>query len=105
MAQLSQEQARRVMASKNFRELVSARARMRWVLSALTLIMFFGFIALISTASKFLGQNISGGTIPISMALALGVIVLVVCLTGLYVQRSNSRFDHLAQSIKQEFGR
>jgi uncharacterized membrane protein (DUF485 family) len=105
MPQLSQEQARKVMASKNFRELVSARARMRWILSGLTLIMFFGFIALISSTPKSLGGSMPGGTIPISMVLALAVIVLVVCLTGFYVQRSNSRFDSLSQSINKEFGR
>ncbi|MBI3699096.1 MAG: DUF485 domain-containing protein [Afipia sp.] len=105
MSQLSPEQARKVMASKNFRELVSARARLRWVLSGLTLVMFFGFLVLISSTPKSLGASIPGSAIPISMALAMGVIVSVLCLTGFYVRRSNSRFDNLAQSIKQEFGR
>ncbi len=105
MPQLSPEQARKVMTSKNFRELVSARARLRWVLSGLTLVMFFGFLALISSTPKSLGASIPGSGFPISMALAMGVIISVLCLTGFYVQRSNSRFDSLTQSIKQEFGR
>jgi uncharacterized membrane protein (DUF485 family) len=32
------------------------------------------------------------------------MIVLVVILTGLYVQRSNSRFDELARTLNREFG-
>jgi len=40
----------------------------------------------------------------LGLALALTVIVLVVLLTGFYVQRSNSRFDELARGLNRRFG-
>lgn len=40
----------RILADPGFRELTSARAKLRWSLSVVTLIMFFGFIVVISTA-------------------------------------------------------
>jgi uncharacterized membrane protein (DUF485 family) len=67
--------------------------------------MFFGFIALISSASAMLGTNMNGSKIPLGMGLAFGIIVLVVVLAGFYVRRSNTRFDRLTDLIKQEFGR
>lgn len=105
MSKLSLEQARKVMASGKFQELVNSRARMRWTLSAVTLAMFFGFIVLISSSPKSLGASIPGSAVPICLGLAVAMIVLVVCITGFYVARSNSRFDQLSQSIQQEFGR
>ena len=94
-----------ILADPAFRELASARARLRWGLSIITLVMFFGFIALISIAKDALGTMIPGSAIPLGLLLVLVVIGLVVVLTGIYVLRSNSRFDDLARAVKQEFGR
>ena len=102
--QLRPDRTREILANPMFRELASARARLRWGLSIVTLFMFFGFIGLISTAQSALGTNIVGGAIPLGILLALTMIVLVVVLTGIYVQRSNSRFDQLTRALNQEFG-
>jgi uncharacterized membrane protein (DUF485 family) len=98
------DRTRLILADPVFRELASARAKLRWGLSVVTLILFFGFIALISTARSALGATIGGGTMPLGLVLALAVIVLVILLTGFYVQRSNSRFDELARGLNRRFG-
>lgn len=95
----------RILADPGFRELTSARAKLRWSLSVVTLIMFFGFIVVISTARGALGAMIPGSAIPVGLLLTLAVIGLVVVLTGIYVMRCNSRFDELARAVKREFGR
>lgn len=105
MPQRGPEQMREILAAPAFRELVSARARMRWSLSIVTLIMFFGFLALISTARGALGANSGGTVLPFGLMIGLGMIAVVVMLTGFYVQRSNSRFDKLSHALKEEFGR
>ena len=105
MQQPKSDRTLEILADPGFRELTSARARLRWSLSAVTLVMFFGFIAVISTAKGALGTMIPGSAIPLGLLLTLAVIGLVVVLTGIYVQRSNSRFDNLARAVKQEFGR
>lgn len=104
MLSVTPDRTRQVLADPVFRELALARAKLRWGLSIVTLILFFGFIALISTAKSALGANVAGSGIPLGLALALSVIVLVVLLTGLYVQRSNSRFDELARGLNRRFG-
>jgi uncharacterized membrane protein (DUF485 family) len=98
------KRTRQILADPAFRELALARAKLRWGLSIITLIMFFGFIALISTAKGALGANVGGSDMPLGLVLALAVVVLVVLLTGFYIQRSNSRFDELARALNRRFG-
>jgi uncharacterized membrane protein (DUF485 family) len=104
MPQLTPDRTREILADPTFRELASARGRLRWGLSMVTLLMFFGFIGLISNAQSALGANFAGSAIPLGLVLALAMIVLVVVLTGIYVQRSNSRFDQLTRVLNREFG-
>lgn len=99
------DRTRQILADPIFRELASARSKLRWGLSIVTLILFFGFIALISTARGALGANVGASDMPLGLVLALAVIMLVVFLTGIYVQRSNSRFDELARGLNRRFGR
>jgi uncharacterized membrane protein (DUF485 family) len=91
-----------ILSSPAFRELVVARARLRWGLSAVTLLMFFGFIGLTSVMPGALGQGIGGGGVPLGIGLAFLVIVMAVVLTGIYTARSNARFDGLVQRIRTE---
>jgi uncharacterized membrane protein (DUF485 family) len=58
----------------------------------------------ISTARGALGANVANSAIPLGLVVAFTMIVLVVLLTGFYVQRSNTRFDRLAQILTREFG-
>jgi uncharacterized membrane protein (DUF485 family) len=105
MPPLTLEQMRAILADPDFAKLAGGRARLRWVLSAATLVMFFGFIAMIVSAKDLLGASIPGSAIPVGLMLAFSSIVLVVVLTGIYVQLSNSRFDELARRLNREFGR
>src|ERR1700746_548119 len=98
------ERTRQILADPAFRELASERAKLRWGLSIVTLILFFGFIALISTARGTLGAPVGESRMTLGLVLALAVIVLGVLLTGFYVQRSNSRFDDLARGLNRRFG-
>ena len=104
MLSVTPDRTRQVLADPVFRELALARAKLRWGLTIVTLILFFGFIALISTAKGALAANVAGSDIPLGLALGLTVIVLVVLLTAFYVQRSNSRFDELARGLNRRFG-
>jgi uncharacterized membrane protein (DUF485 family) len=105
MPQSKAERTREILANPSFRELASARAKLRWSLSIVTLIMFFGFITLVSAARDALGATIAGSAMPLGLVVALAMIVIIVTLTGIYVQRSNSRFDELIHALKREFER
>jgi uncharacterized membrane protein (DUF485 family) len=104
MLQLARDRTHEIITDPRFRNLASARAKLRWSLSIVTLIMFFGFIALISTAQGALGATVAGSPMPLGLLRALFMIVLVVFLTGLYVRLCNSRFDERARALNREFG-
>jgi uncharacterized membrane protein (DUF485 family) len=104
MLQVTRDRTEEIIRDPRFRNLASARARLRWSLSIVTLIMFFGFIALISTAKNALGVPVAGISIPLGLLLAISMCVVVVMLTGFYVYRCNSRFDKLASLLNREFG-
>ncbi len=104
MLQVTQDRTQEIIRDPRFRHLASARARLRWSLSIVTLAMFFGFIALISTAKNALGVAVAGISIPLGLLLAMSMCVVVVILTAFYVHRCNSRFDELSALLKREFG-
>lgn len=95
--------AAEILRAQKFRELSSGRAKLRWTLSLATLALFFGFILLVLSARSVLGTS-SAGSVPVWFNLSFAMVFLVVILTGVYVRRSNSRFDRLTNDLNQEFG-
>jgi uncharacterized membrane protein (DUF485 family) len=103
--QLAPERIGEILLDPTFKRLTSARAKLRWGLSFVTVTMFFGFIGLICGARGVLGTNVPGSAISVGLVLALIMSALVVVLTGIYVRRSNSQFDELARAVNREFVR
>jgi uncharacterized membrane protein (DUF485 family) len=93
----------RVLQSPRFQELVRQRARFAWTLSVVMLVIYFGFILLVAFAKPLLATKIGGGVTSLGIVLGLGVIVSAFVLTGIYVQRANSRFDELTRNLTREF--
>jgi uncharacterized membrane protein (DUF485 family) len=82
----------------DFRELESARTRLSWTLTALMLVIYFGFVFLVAFAPALLGTRVIG-SITLGFPLGLGVIVSAIVLTGIYVLRANTTFETLTQRI------
>jgi uncharacterized membrane protein (DUF485 family) len=82
-----------------FQELVAARSRFAWILSAIMLVIYLGFILLVAFDPKLLGTPIGSGVTTIGIPLGLLVIVLAFVLTGVYVRRANTEFDDLTSKI------
>jgi uncharacterized membrane protein (DUF485 family) len=85
-----------------FRELVSARQSLGWTLTALMIVIYFGFILLIAFDPKFLGMQIGGGVMTLGIPVGLFVILAAFVLTGIYVARANATYDTLTQEIVEE---
>ncbi len=82
-----------------FLELSRARNRITAVLTALTLIVYYGFIFLLAFNKEFFGKKVTEN-ITLGIPVGIGVIVLSVVLTGLYVRWANSRYDAMVRNIK-----
>ncbi|SFJ48203.1 Uncharacterized membrane protein, DUF485 family [Bradyrhizobium sp. Gha] len=86
----------------NYQELVRRRSSLGWLLSAVMLVVYFGFILLVAYAPKFLGIPLGGGVTTIGIPIGLTVIVLAFVLTGIYVRQANSSYDVLIRKIVEE---
>jgi uncharacterized membrane protein (DUF485 family) len=88
----------RIRANPKFAELLRKRNSFAWTLTIIMLVVYFGFILVIAYAPAVLGESVSG-VITLGFPLGLGVIVVAIALTGIYVARANGEFDRLTREI------
>lgn len=104
MTQVSnaQDAAKRIQSNPKYHELVRKRTAFAWSLSAIVLIIYFGFIFLIAYGKSVLGASLAGGVTTVGMPIGVGVILSAIVLTGIYVRRANTEFDELNRQIIEE---
>jgi uncharacterized membrane protein (DUF485 family) len=94
----------RVAEDERYRELVRERSRFGWTLSIIMMVVFFGYISLIAYDKALLARSAFGGTMTLGIPIGIGVILVAILLTGIYVRRANRRFDPLVRTIRQDVG-
>ena len=83
-----------------YAELVRKRSGFAWTLSAVLLVVYYGFILLIAFDPQFLGQPVTEGSVStIGFPIGVGVILCAIGLTGIYVYRANTEFDNLIRQV------
>jgi uncharacterized membrane protein (DUF485 family) len=92
----------RVLSNPKFQELVRTRSGFAWALAAVMLAIYLGFILLVAFAPALMATKIGDGVTSLGIVLGLVVIVSAFLLTGIYVQRANSRFDDLTRDLTRE---
>ena len=93
----------KIESNPRFQELVSKRQRFAWLLSAIMLSFYLGFILLIAFDPMWLAAPISeGSSITRGIPIGIGIILSAFVLTGIYVRRANGEFDQLNQEIIRE---
>jgi cation/acetate symporter len=86
-----------------FQQLVTTRSRFAWLLCAVVLVVYYGFMAIVAFNPTWLAQSVGEGRIAtIGWPIAAAMMVLFWVLTGLYVVRANGKFDAVnAELIKE----
>ncbi len=90
--------------NERLRALAASRWRVALVLTAATVVIYFGFIALIAYDRPFMARLIVPG---LSVGIALGALVIVASwlLTLGYVRWANTRYDVELRSLVDGSGR
>ncbi|UIJ45135.1 DUF485 domain-containing protein [Sphingomonas cannabina] len=96
---------RQVAADPRYQALVARRSRFAWLLTAIMLVVFFGYVLLIAFDKTLLARPIGGGTTTLGIPLGLAVILVGIVLTGVYVRRANRDFDPAVRAIREDAGR
>ena len=93
-----------VAADPRYGELVARRARLGWWLSAIIFTAFVGYLALIAFDKALLGTPIGTGVTSIGIPIGLGLILLAIALTGIYVVQANRHYDARMAAILKDHG-
>ena len=88
-----------VLADPRYQRLVERRGRFTWALSIVMLVAYFGYIALVAFDKELLARPIGGAT-SLGIPVGVGLILLAILLTGLYVRRANREFDPLVKALR-----
>jgi len=95
--------ASRIRSNPKYAELVSKRSSFAWILTAIMLTIYFGFILTIAYNKEFLASPLfAGGVTTVGFPIGVGVILSAIILTGIYVNRANGEFDELTKKLIEE---
>ena len=98
--------AARVEANPKYHQLVNKRSAYSVFMTLCIIVVYFGYILLIAFADDLLAIKMGAGmTTSIGIPMGLGVIVITIILTNIYVRRANTEFDQLNSEIIAEAGR
>jgi len=80
---------------------VRRRGRFTWTLTIVMLVAYFGYIAFIAFDKEALAQPIGSGVTSLGIPIGVGIILLAIVLTGLYVRRANREYDALVRALRE----
>ena len=92
----------RIKDNPNYQKLVEVRSSYGWTMTAIMLIVFYGFILLVAFDKELLATRIGSGVTTWGIPIGIFVIVFTVIITGIYVLRANKQFDDLTEEIRRE---
>ena len=84
--------------------LTQARKKIIWPLTGAVIVAYFTLILAIAFRPADLGNPLGGGTTSIGVVLGLGVIILCLIITGIYVAYANRVLEPLARQLHTRIG-
>jgi len=89
-----------ILADPRYQRLLKRRGRFTWTLSIIMLVAYFGYVALVAFDKALLARPIGGGVTSLGIPVGVGLILLGILLTGIYVRRANKEFDPLVRALR-----
>ncbi len=102
---MDQQLAQKISRNPIYQRLVTERSRFGWILTFVVLSSYIGFLYLVAFEKELLARPLyEGGVTTLSIPIGLGMILLTIILTGVYVRRANTEYDKLTELVKKEVG-
>jgi uncharacterized membrane protein (DUF485 family) len=99
---MEEDLVQKIVANPNYQKLVRIRTVFGWTLTAMMMVVYYGFILLIAFNKDLLSARVGAGVLTWGIPVGLFVIVFTVLVTGIYVWRANQQFDELTDAIRRE---
>ncbi len=93
-----------LLASPEFRHLVTTRWRVSLTLTAALFLMYYGYVLLIATNKPLLARRI-GDVVTLGIPLGVAVILGAWALTAIYVVWANRRYDVEVRRLRDHLTR
>lgn len=95
--------AAKIAANPKYEKFVKLRSNYSIIMTILVMAVYYGYILLIAFNKEWLGTKLGAGmTTSIGIPMGVGVIVITIILTNIYVRRANTEFDELSAEIVKE---
>lgn len=92
----------KIEANPKYHELRRKRNTFGWSMTALMMVVYYGYIALIAFNKPFLAQPTGSGVTTVGIPIGMAVIIFTIVITGIYVRRANGEYDRLTAEILKE---
>ena len=102
---MENDMAAKIAANPKYQKLVRTRSSFGWILTAIMMVVYYGYIAIIAFNKDVLAARLGEGVMTVGIPVGLGVIFFTILITGFYVRRANSEFDQLTREIVEEAGK
>ena len=99
---MSDPMVQKIQSHPKYLEWRTKRNRLGIFLTALMLIVYYCYIALIAFDKQFLAQPIGTGVTTLGIPIGMGVIIFTIVITAIYVRRANGEFDTLTKEILKD---
>lgn len=92
-----------ILGDQDFKRLRSWKNTVSYVLTVLTMVVYFGFLFLIAFRKDLLARELTKN-VTFGIVFGLGVIVISFVFTGVYVWWANNKYDVLVSKVKEKIG-
>ena len=99
---MQHDSAATIAANPKYQRLVASRSRFGWTLTAIMMVVYYGYIGLIAFDKELLAKPLGAGVMTVGIPVGLGVILFTIIITGIYVQRANNEYDALTADILKD---
>ena len=92
----------RITKNPKFHEFIAMRNRYSIIMAIVSAAIYYGFILLVAFDKELLAKKVGAGVTSLGVPLGVGVIVITIVLTWIYVRRANTEFDATNEAIIKE---
>ena len=92
----------RITKNPKFHEFIAMRSRYSIIMAIVSAAIYYGFILLVAFDKELLAKKVGAGVTSLGVPLGVGVTVITIVLTWIYVRRANTEFDATNEAIIKE---
>lgn len=100
---LSDANVQQVLNNPDFINMARKKASLSRLFTIITILMYFAYMITLGVNPELFATPVSSGsTTTWGIYLGLGVILVSILLTGIYVHKANGEFDVMTQKVVQD---